>query len=377
LIRLHQLDGLRAVACLLVLAAHSCMAPISAALEARGAHFWAVELSRLAQSGVELFFVLSGIVLLRPYVHGGRPFDLRQYARRRAERLFPPYWTCLALALPLLLVAPLVPTWYSQEIVPTFHIWDLVLQMPLFSFTRTSYNGAWWSLQVELVFYVLVPALIYVLRRPRIGWLPVAAAAAVVWGVSAAAFLQFQRCEFPPPAVRTLQFFALYSPCFLMGCLVARFELGPGGGWLLLVAGLAGVLVLPFGCMGVYPVAYSLFYGGILTLALQPGRRFERVLSHPLLVWLGERSYSLFLVHCTVFYAVNYVVSLVVAERNWAYGLLTRLVGIPLAFLAAMLVFHVVERPFARGLVTADHFWPFRFVSRHTAPQAVAQAKVV
>lgn len=377
LTRLQQLDGLRALACLLVLAAHSCVAPISNALEARGAHFWAVELSRLTQSGVELFFVLSGIVLLRPYVRGGRPFELKQYARRRAERLFPPYWTCLLLALPVLLAAPLAPTWYSREILPAFHVADLVLQTPIFSLTPTAYNGAWWSLQVEMVFYLLVPAAVYVFRRPRIGWLPLAVAVAFAWGLSVAAFLQFRRLEFPPPPLRTLQFFVLYSPCFLMGCVVARFDLGRRGGWLLLGAGLLAVLLMPFGWNGPFPIGYSLVYAGVLTLALQPGHVLARTLSHPLLVWLGERSYSLFLVHCTVFYTVNYAVSLLVAERNLTYGLLTRAIGIPLAFLAAMLLFHFVERPFARGLVTAEHFWPFRFMSRRTAPQAVPQPRIV
>ena len=77
------------------------------------------------------------------------------------------------------------------------------------------------------------------------------------------------------------------------------------------------------------------------------------------------------MIHFTVFYATNYCVSHFCAGRGLAYALATRLIGIPLSFLAAMLVFQFVERPFARGLLTGDYFWPLRFVSRHTAPLAV------
>jgi len=377
LTRLHQLDGLRAIACLLVLSAHSVMGPAVSALRHWGLGYWAMEINRIPQSGVELFFVLSGIVLLRPYLRGGRQFDVWQYARRRAERLFPPYWTCLLLAVPLLLIASLSPTWYSRELVPQFHFSDLLLQVGIVNLSWTSFNGSWWSLQVEVVFYCLVPLVFYALRRPRIGWLPLFGAAIVALSLSLFAFCYFDRNPTPPPVPRTLLFFALYSPCFLMGSLVARFDFGRRAGTVLVAAGVAVALLLPFGWGGPFPVAYSLIFGGVLTLALQPGHALERGLSHPLLVWLGERSYSLFLVHMTIFYATNYSVSLFCADRTLAYGLATRLIGIPLSFFVAMVLFHFVERPFARGLVTAEYFWPFRFVSRHTAPMAGAQPKAV
>lgn len=375
--RLHQLDGLRAIACLLVLSAHSLMMPAVAMLQSLGFEYLAAEINRVPQSGVELFYVLSGIVLLRPYVRGGRAFNLGMYFRRRAERLLPPYWTCLLLAVPLLLVAGWMPTWYSRQLVPAFQFSDLVLQAGIVSFTSTAYSGAWWSLQVEVLFYLLVPLLVYAMRRPRVGWLPIVAAAAGALTLSLAGFRYFAHHPAPGPLLRTLMFFAVYSPCFLMGTILAKFDLGPRGGLALLGTGLVAVLLMPLGWGGPYPAAYSLVYGGVLTLALQPASKLERTLSHPLLVWLGERTYSLFLIHCTVFYATNYVVSLFCADRTLAYGLATRLIGIPLSFLAAMTVFHFVERPFARGLVTSEYFWPFRFVSRHTAPTAVAQPKAL
>jgi hypothetical protein len=59
----------------------------------------------------------------------------------------------------------------------------------------------------------------------------------------------------------------------------------------------------------------------------------------------------------------NYVVSFFVGWRTFAYGLATRLIGLPLALLMAMLLFHFVERRFARGLVSAEHFWPTSYLT--------------
>jgi len=276
------------------------------------------------------------------------------------------------LSVPLLVVAQYLPTWYSREILPEFRFGDLAGQLLILNFSGVSYSGAWWSLQVELLFYVLAPLAVYALNR-RVAWPAILAAAVCVGSVSLAAGTIKDAEPFHRPLLGTGLFFLLYSPCFFLGTVLARFDLGGRrGGNLLLVSGLIGILAAPMVSWVPFSIPYGLFYAGLLTLSLQRGHFLERFLTHPLLVWLGERSYSLFLVHFTSFYATNYVLSHLCADRSVAYGLATRLIGLPLALLAAMVVFHFVERPFARGLVTAESFWPFRFV--HRTPSAIAPA---
>ena len=81
------------------------------------------------------------------------------------------------------------------------------------------------------------------------------------------------------------------------------------------------------------------------------------------MIWLGERSYSLFLIHFSVFYLVDNLSAHLSTHRGMAYGLLSRGIGVPLAFLAAMTLFYFVERRQARGLVTANMFWPWQVKS--------------
>ena len=78
------------------------------------------------------------------------------------------------------------------------------------------------------------------------------------------------------------------------------------------------------------------------------------------MLWLGERSYSLFLVHFSVFYLVDNMIARFTPGRNAIYAVLTRGVGIPLGLFAAMLLFHFVERRQAHGLVTGEYFWPWQ-----------------
>ncbi|WP_336963458.1 acyltransferase [Sphingobium aquiterrae] len=116
--------------------------------------YGAPRLMRLFQpghAGVDLFFVLSGFIIL--HVHSadiGRPERLGHYARQRFLRLMPIYWialllTALALAAGgngapsagwLLWSATLLPTWGE----------------PLL--------GIAWTLQHELLFYLLFAVLI-------------------------------------------------------------------------------------------------------------------------------------------------------------------------------------------------------------------------
>ncbi len=78
------------------------------------------------------------------------------------------------------------------------------------------------------------------------------------------------------------------------------------------------------------------------------------------MIWFGERSYSIFLVHFSVFYLVDNFVSHFTPERNAMYGILTRAIGVPLALFCAMLLFHFVERRQAKGLMTDTKFWPWQ-----------------
>lgn len=119
-------------------------------------------LLKFMYTGVDLFFVISGFVFA-PYL-AGKPLRWDAFLIRRAFRIFPLYLVALSLYAALrwrtdgsfdyvLVHALLLHTWESREIA--FH-----------------FNPAFWSLPVEVEFYLLLPILAMMIRSVRaFAWL--------------------------------------------------------------------------------------------------------------------------------------------------------------------------------------------------------------
>ncbi len=350
--RLHQLDGLRAVAALLVIVHHSASSSVRETLTLHGHPALGLLFYATTQSGVELFFVLSGVVLLRPYVRGERALDVRSYFRRRLERIAPPYLGAWLLAGAAAAVWTATPSWFSAHLHP-FTVRTWLAQAFIVRFQDVLFNDAWWSLAVEVLFYVLAPLVVVLwsARRLRLG----AGFAVLALVMAASTFIAAAaRVDHLPLAM--LYSLGVYASCFCGGVLVARFDVSPRAAAGLCAAGVAWILAAAWVPWLNIHVGYGLLYTGVvqrLVASVRPG-----FISSPLAVWLGERSYSLFLVHVSVFQLVDHAAAHLIARRSAMWLVVTRVVGLPAALLVAMLLFWVVERRFARGLVTADAFWP-------------------
>jgi peptidoglycan/LPS O-acetylase OafA/YrhL len=149
------LDGVRAIACLMVIAYHI-------SLMARDTHLWREDGDTLVtalmlggNAGVTLFFVLSGFLLFLPYANAllfDQPWpDARRFYLRRALRIIPGYY------FSLLLIVLLAHPEYLQPAR-----WGQLLLFPIFLMdsTRATFqqlNGPYWTLAIEWQFYLLLP----------------------------------------------------------------------------------------------------------------------------------------------------------------------------------------------------------------------------
>jgi peptidoglycan/LPS O-acetylase OafA/YrhL len=152
--RFPLLDSMRAIAALAVLLTHTAF------LSGANAFGWYGAYTARLDVGVTIFFVISGFLLYRPFVAAridGRPGPrIRDYARRRALRIFPAYW----LALTLLSI------WPGLVGMFTSHSWAYYLLAQNYSsFWILGGIGATWSLSIELAFYVLLPLLAWAALR--------------------------------------------------------------------------------------------------------------------------------------------------------------------------------------------------------------------
>jgi peptidoglycan/LPS O-acetylase OafA/YrhL len=116
--------------------------------------------------GVELFFFLSAFCLAYPHAKvmlgkGSLP-SIAHYTYRRAIKILPSYW--LAMLLLLVLLPEMYPT-SSQRGYWTDILMHLGFVHNLFPDTHGSINGVFWSLGVEVQFYVIFPLLAWGFRR--------------------------------------------------------------------------------------------------------------------------------------------------------------------------------------------------------------------
>src|SRR4051812_7514494 len=96
--RFHFLDGLRGIAASMIVIHHAFTSNIARFITQHGIPFLGDFLLFFTQSGVDLFFVLSGVVLLRPYLRKQRKFKVVDYFNRRIKRIYPPYFFALLFA---------------------------------------------------------------------------------------------------------------------------------------------------------------------------------------------------------------------------------------------------------------------------------------
>jgi peptidoglycan/LPS O-acetylase OafA/YrhL len=373
---IRSLDGLRAVAALSIVLFHTLLflqveyTPLSRAIN----HGW-----YYLSTGVHLFFVLSGFLLFLPYARaildGNRLPSARRFYLRRALRILPAYWVCLAIMVALKSFVRHVP--FSPGDVVT-HAALINDSFPQFN---RDYNGPFWTLAVEAQFYLVLPLLAFFVARVcggrrspariagSIGLLIVGALAlrlidALVIGSMPqnAPMTDSPRGIFVLATMgmqgKYLEVFAVGMLCALLYVLtverhmIAKARLRQLGLFALVGAGgcmalaiphvdLAGVMVSPGARWGMdaigYPLLVGMGFGGLILAILWGGQSIR----WPLEAWpmrtVGLFSYSLYLWHLPVI-----------------HGDIPLFAGTPLAltlgcvFLVAYLSYQFVERPFLK-----------------------------
>jgi exopolysaccharide production protein ExoZ len=143
---LGNVQALRAIAALMVVMVHA-YAVESTYLPGRP---WATPFHLLGTFGVDLFFVISGMVMVTTSsAFFGRSGGWRDFLARRATRIYPPYLIVTALVLVIYLYDPLV-TGYHRSAPPDFLASFLALPQP-----GEPLLVVGWTLSYELVFYAV------------------------------------------------------------------------------------------------------------------------------------------------------------------------------------------------------------------------------
>ncbi|VEG39340.1 putative acyltransferase [Mycolicibacterium flavescens] len=312
--RVSSLTGIRAVAALLVMLTH---AAYTTGKYPQG--YVGLVYSR-AEIGVPIFFVLSGFLLFSPWVKAsaaGRPGpSVRRYAWRRVLRIMPAYVVTVLAAYLVYHFRTAGPnpghTW--EGLLRNLTLTQIYTDNYLYSFLHQGLTQMW-SLAVEVAFYAVLPLLAWLLlvvlcrRRWRPGLLIGGLAALAL--ITPAWLILVHTTDFLPDGAR------LWLPSYLVWFI---------GGMLLSALQPLGVRAYGLACVPLAVACYFIastpiagepttspaelrealvkvfFYTVIATLAVAPlalGDRgvYARLLSSRPMVFLGEISYEIFLIH--------------------------------------------------------------------------------
>lgn len=256
--------------------------------------------------GVSFFFILSGFVLSHSYKERfkNKQLSFGKYFLARVARIYPMHLLTLLIALPLSMQFADDAWWYFKLLL------NAVL---LHGFTPSdgyyfTFNSVSWSLSGEMFFYLCFPVLLILLSKKvfRIG-IPVVYIILIIGGVLLTRSVFHHALFYVNPLMRTAD--------FAIGMLLYRlYEQRKDAGWLThrrnASMAEAGSLVL----LGVFiyfhqyvPIGYrySVYYW-LPMIAVIYSFSFSRgvlsgVLSHKVLVYLGEISFGMYMIHVLVF----------------------------------------------------------------------------
>lgn len=357
------LDGVRAVSILGVVISH-----LSFTLRSGG-------------HGVDVFFVLSGFLittlLLQEHASTGR-VSLRAFWWRRAARLLP----ALLLMCPIVFVAFVVTQpseWRASALGVGTALLYVSAWVRALGISGLGWMAHTWSLSVEEWFYAVWPLVVVVaLRRARPArWIGAAAAVAIVYRLGSEHAGLSALYLYDAPDQRAVE--------LLVGCAAGAWLLLLGDrarvhrrlflwaaaiGGLVVVARVARVaapdtswgLVFSSGDSTIFALATAAV---IVSLVAVPDSGLARTLALRPLVWIGRRSYSLYLWHFPIYGLILLGHGHLSGWKVWG----ARILVVGLSFAAAALSYRFVERPAIRWVRERE-------AARRRAPQVGAPLPV-
>lgn len=300
--------------------------------------------------GVQLFFMISGFVIL---MSTKRHDGAKDFALARATRLYPTYWVCLTLTIVFVHAFRV-----SQLYRP---VWELPVNYTMLqSFLAVrDFDGVYWSLARELVFYGLIAVALLLFRRvPPV----VATWGAFGWSLAGLALIMLHRLAGTSwSGLLVSASVAQYAPLFGLGMILYLFS----------EHGRLHPLVVPMAVLGVLNEglvtgwttallvgAIIIGFAVVILVGDVPALRWGP------LTWFGAISYPLYLLHQNI----GYVMMERTVDRVGPWP--ARAIAVAVAVLLAWAVHELVEKRLTRRVksaltsVTAPRATP--------APQAVA-----
>lgn len=270
-VRVREIDALRGLAALAVMAYHYTASFLITHSGPLLTEF------RYGSQCVWLFFAISGFVILMTAERTERVVD---FAVGRFGRLYPAYWVAVIFSFLLIRYSGGLTIGRSNSRLHALA--NLTMFQELFGIPDV--DGSFWSLWVELTFYLLVGCLIAGRQLQRLGWILLALV------LVQAIIVLSESIRSLPMAAAAIRFFPVlkFSEYFCLG--VWSYKLSRRWDWHFIP-----VFLCLLGCAA----AKQQFIAFLIISGLFLGAAHGRMpwLANRVFLYLGTISYSLYLLH--------------------------------------------------------------------------------
>jgi peptidoglycan/LPS O-acetylase OafA/YrhL len=341
-----HIDGLRAIAILSVVAAHTNIPGLSG-----------------GYVGVDIFFVISGYLIINQIladIHAGN-FSIINFAGRRAVRILPAFFLVLLTCLVLVTTIFVIPEY--RDFARSFLFSAVMLVNHYFLVHQGYFDSAaftkpllhLWSLAVEEQFYLLAPITLIGISalagrlpeaRSRTIWTTATLSLAIISFVACIAFTfgpEISNVSFYVMPTRGWQFILGGAAAALAG------HLRRGPSWTATAIAASGAAAIAFALTQfdedtLYPSYHAAVptVGAMFLIAAglaSPDNIVARIMAFRPLVWIGLVSFSWYLWHWPL---ISFARTMRFGERD----LRLELAAAGLALVLAILTYRAVERPF-------------------------------
>jgi peptidoglycan/LPS O-acetylase OafA/YrhL len=344
------LDLIRTIAIVLVLLRHAALSGLGLPMGYVGLSGW---------MGVDLFFVLSGYLIgsqfFQQYIRGKTP-AVGSFYLRRAFRILPAYWAILGLYF-------CFPTLREDTSMQSFWRFVTFTENLFFDSGQHQTFAHAWSLCVEEHFYLVFPLLVWALmRRPSWKKAVIVCLSILATGIALRAFAWLHELRHLPDLTnRYLELIYYPTPMrldgLMAGVLLAAIRCFRPGWWerlmdhpyKVLAAGTVGLIGAIWltrhrmsfeACVFGFPaISFSV---ALITAACVSPKCLLGTLRVPGVRATAAITFSLYLCHMMAWQAVKTYLPAWVAHR----GVQSFVIFMTAAFLAATLLYLLVERPF-------------------------------
>lgn len=338
---LRAMEGLRGIAVFLVFLVHYCsLTKEYIAIDT--ATFTSLNIIKdLGNIGVDLFFVLSGYLIYGSLIRK-KPITYGNYLKRRAQRIYPAFLVVMLIYIVISIAIP------SKSKLPNdlYDSFILIAQNVLLLpglFPITAINTVTWSLSYEFFYYLCIPLVIELFRLRSMS----VAKRTILWIiVSAIGFIYFYTQGGPNRLLMFISGILLFELHRNVKVTLPNYT-----GLFALLSALILVAIIEYQNWSGYITLLTMFLLFPLCCldSFQANSPTSKIFCFTPLRWLGNMSYSFYLIHGLCLNATIYIAEKMIPASH-QFSTLFWVAWIPMLIISlvvSFILFTLIERKFS------------------------------